>query len=337
MTYINIDEIETNILDKINTKKTKILDNKTKLLTSLYEFEKKYLTKLIETDELELKKYIIKAEERIAFYCCYNLYINRNKKQDIDNKNYYNYLIRWSNYNKIYKSYSDTFLSLGIYAGIYIDILQFLKISKKQVNKEYIIVNNICSLFIIQQQLNTSIEYTFLNFLFKMLNYSDIINFIFESIYYIEYNNYNNQIGCKNVKNTKTIVYYLRYGLPYIVGMTCLTQKQINIIKYCIIFNCNENLPLNEIEIKNDGLILIPVENINGIYKINNKYKNINININKNVVSKIVYIIDIKKLYTYYNKKKYNMQQNDIGYIIVNKNIPIDCIIEITTINAIKF
>jgi hypothetical protein len=369
---MDINIIETNIIEKLKQLQIKIIDNKKKILSAKFDFEKNYLNKIIISDEKLLKDFICKAEERITYYVCLNLYKNLNNHNHNNNCNcnynkfnnnieQYNYLIRWSKY----KNCSEFFLSKGIYAGVYLDMLEIMKcpndinIECKQIYKEHSIINNICKLFVKNQYPNEINEinniknkYSFLNFLFKLLNYSDMTNFIFESIKYININNINKQIGYKKIKNTQTIVYYLRYGLPnnisYNIGMKSITNKY----KYAITFMSKIQSEIyikngNQITIKDQSFILIPInkDKDKDKYEISCEYSEFIKNEINNYIYKnnklnyeIVYIIDILKLYNYYseNNEYHNIQQNDIGLILVHKNIPINCVIEITTKNCIN-
>ena len=369
MDIIDIKIIETNIIEKLKQLQIKIIDNKKKILSAKFDFEKNYLNKIIISDEKILKDFICKAEERITYYVCLNLYKNRNRNYNNFDSNVeqYNYLIRWSEY----KNCSEFFLSKGIYSGVYVDMLEIMKcpndinIECRQIYKEHSIINNICKLFVnnqypnninnINEINNIKKKYLFLNFLFKLLNYSDMTNFIFESIKYININNINKQIGYKKIKNTQTIVYYLRYGLQnnisYNVCMTNITLKYK--YKYAITFMSKIQSEITikdgrEIKIKDQSFILIPLNNHNHNY---NKYEisceyyefiknEINNYIYKNnqLNYEIVYVIDILKLYNYYseNNEYHNIQQNDIGLILVHKNIPINCVVEITTKKCIN-
>ena len=361
----NVTEIEKNIIEKMKNAQNKIVNTKNRLFIAKYEFEKNYLENLIVADEKNLKEYIIKSTERLSYYTCLNLFNNRN----MTNKrefyiDHFNLLIRWSDYNKIYKSCSDIFWLKGIYAGVYIDLLNILKypsylnLPKNQAQKEYIIINNICKLFTEYQMKkdNHIYKYTFLNFLFKTLNYSDMTNFILDTVKIINTNTNkisNFQIGYKKIKKTDVIIYYIKYGLvrgiSYNIGMTNIDSKFLanNTIKYTAIFMNkiqSEKLQSDDnrhiIQIKDESFILTPLNKINNIYKIDDSaivmkhIINNYINNSDKINYEIAVIIDIMQLYNNYveNLEYNNIQRNDIGLFLIHQSIPMSCVVEI--INA---
>jgi hypothetical protein len=352
---INIEEIETNIIEKIKHYKCKILDVKNRLLTSKFEFEKNYLNNLLRTSEEQLDNFMRKSEERISYYSCLNLFYQRENTSEKCIEQFKR-IIRWGNYNKIYKSCSEKFWTKGIYAGIYIDLLDIMKnpgvlnLPKHQIQKEYLIINNICKLFVEQQITSKNYKYIFLNFLFKMLNYSDILNFILDTVKIINTNTngiYNSQIGYKKIKNTDIVIYYLKYGLisnvPYNIGMINIDSKFIshNEIKYVAHFmskiQSNKYVKEQIIPIKDASFILTPVNKINEKYNIHNSaiitqdvFHNY-INNSDKLNYENAFIIDIVKLYNHYveNFQYNNIQKNDIGLFLIHKEIPMSCVVEI--------
>ena len=352
---INIEEIETNIIEKIKHHKCKILDVKTRLLTAKFEFEKNYLNNLLRTSEEQLDNFMHKAEERISYYSCLNLFYHRENTGEKCIEQF-NRIIRWGNYNKIYKSCSEKFWTKGIYAGIYIDLLDIMKnpdiidLPKRQVQKEYLIINNICKLFVEQQITSKNYKYTFLNFLFKMLNYSDILNFLLDTVKIINTNTdgiYNSQIGYKKIKNTDIIIYYLKYGLinkvPYNVGMINIDSTFLshNEIKYVAHFmskiQSNKYGKEQIIPIKESSFILTPIYKINEEYHIHNSAIVIKdgfhnyINNSDKLNYENAFIIDIVKLYNHYveNFQYNNIQKNDIGLFLIHREIPMSCVVDI--------
>lgn len=368
---IDVDKIEKKIIGKIKDYGQKIVHIKNKLLGAKFDFERNYLNKLLINNERKQSLLVSRSEERISFHSCSNLFKIREEWRDTSvrkrNVELFEKIVRWGDYNKTYKQCSPHFWSRGIYAGVYLDLLEIMKNPKKlnlpksQVQKETVIANVLCELFVIEQSIpSRPRRYTFMNFLFKMMNYSDMLNFVHESVQVINchhYGAYHSQIGYKKIKGTNLIAYYLRYGLPigipYKIGAINVNYKFFkrdpNKLKYAIHFVSKVNSGRyhengNTIPIGERSLILTPVNKIGSSYMINKtcvpmvkdkiqKY----ICKNDKLSYEMAFVIDIQKLYETYKEDGQfnNIQKMDIGIMLVHKTIPGSCVVERITQKSI--
>lgn len=223
---------EVRAINAISDRSIHISKIKIRILESLFDFEKSYLKKQLDKKDKALRKFINKSEKNICNLVC-ELMVNRYEitKHTVDNNNdkLFNIIIKWGEYNKIYKRMSTFQMKRGLIAGIYMDMLVILEnpsligLRLVHLQLENDILNGLSNLFITDQINESPIRFTFLEFLFRMYTYSDILNIIFLAIKSMSinvHNSYGRQIGFKktnridnNGNNVISIIYYVQKGL----------------------------------------------------------------------------------------------------------------------------
>jgi hypothetical protein len=373
--------MEKRILRNIDNMSETILKHKNKLFRSKYEFERRYLDKEIKKVERKRNEYIKSAEKKICHTGCLLLYNNIgeiNERETGDNIMIMRIISNWGNWNKMYKNLSVNMMKRGFYTGIYIELLSILKnpskigLDMKHVQLENDILNHLSKIFIEEQKSNKPYTYIFLNFLYRMYSYTEILNHIYRSIKNLQTQQcgaFRNDVGFKKVKivaGLTSMVYYAHYDIPKSITYDLRLMMNVNHhffnkkrlksqrkdIYYGVFLTTKERCKsiMNKDDmyiVKRDvSTILYPLTKLYNTFKLHSHVHTMFNNMLANVFTekekrgmKMGLIVDLEKLSQIFTEDKtvrIGMQMNDIFMILVHHDIPKSCIVDFIEVEKLK-
>lgn len=373
--------MEKRVLKNINDMSEIILNHKNKLFRSKYDFERRYLDKEVKKIEKKRKNYIKSAEKKISHTGCMLLHNNIDKYSERvtgDNILIMKIISNWGDWNKIYKNLSMGMMKRGFNAGVYLELFDILihphkiGLDEKHVQLENDILNRLSCRFINEQEKNRPYTYVFLNFLFRMHNYTDILNKIFTSIKNLEQNIcsvFRQDIGYKQmniIEGVTSVVYYAQRGLPKNISYDLRLMKNINrhfftrrhiknarmeIYYGMFITTVKKGKDIMEKEdtvIRDDAtsIVLYPMTTLCGTFKLHKTMHYVFKNMIENVATEkekrymeMGLIVDLKKLSEKFKTDKRvtsSMQLTDSSLILVHHEIPKSCIIDFIMIDKLE-